>query len=572
MRRRLLAAFLLLSPARSLQASSWVDPTFEEMADRAELIAVAEVTEGGEYKATVRAIDVLKGTDPGKPFLVGGFNNENWPPQGIERESLATGERMLLFLTVEKGVREVPTPSTGDFRIQAGRLKGGWYSVSYPNRSPGVEADLGVELVRGYVLHRQSRPPTLARKLIRERLTAAAVGEVNDSQDEENERNAWRLQWLLCAQAAYGERDLVQPVLAAAACPHDLVKTCAGRALGSVEPSPEVRAALGSLLLYPHSFVQAEAAGALLKGSFQKAEVVPLVVKALPGSLDFQGGPTRIMDPLRNTRASGREVMIRLLTGLDAAKEAHDELVKLIQDEGLTGGVFEALADHFLKHRSDAARARFLELYARCPEEALPYSHRYLLREKSPASLEAVIRRLTGGDATIGAGDLLELFPLISPDERLLEELVLHALKKPQEEGDATVTAFCILVPTPAVDRALSAFPTEGMDEDELQALATAREAVKLKLDPAVDPGKRLEAWLRLIRRDAGLTTEYLVLDLARSTPSELRPRAVEGLRAGQDSLPSEQLKAVHALGGKLTPEEESRLNLILEWEGEGRR
>jgi len=146
------AVALSFFPALRLVSSQWVDPSFEEMAKSSELIAVVEVLEGGAFEARVKAVEVLKGTDPGTPFRVVGFNNHNWPPEDVKEESLSKGDRLLAFLRKDDedekerdgSTFSVPTPSTGDFPIRDGELHGNWCFPSYPLSDPGLDASLAI--------------------------------------------------------------------------------------------------------------------------------------------------------------------------------------------------------------------------------------------------------------------------------------------------------------------------------------------------------------------------------------------------------------------------------------------
>ena len=75
----------------SASASLWVDPDFETLVGEAELIAVVEVVEGGEYASRVKPLDALKGRAPARSFEVKGYNNYHWPKEGRAKESLHTG-------------------------------------------------------------------------------------------------------------------------------------------------------------------------------------------------------------------------------------------------------------------------------------------------------------------------------------------------------------------------------------------------------------------------------------------------------------------------------------------------
>ncbi len=404
MKLLLLVAFYFV--CLSAHASMWEDPGFEEMLENSTLIAVVEVQADGKFSCPVNAVDVLKGTAPAGKFTLAGYNDEQMEERGIEAETLHKGDRVLAFMRpLEKAPEErkagdkaiflVPTPSCGDFVIRGGRIRGGCYLHTYPLRYPAIETSTVVELVRGAVQRRAGKEPQAARKLIGEKLTIAALEAVTEADTEENIAAEWTLHWLLWAAGDYGGAA-PEVVIKAAVSGSPVVQITAGRALRRLPADDKTLAAAAALLRSRHSYAQGEAVRVLLAGAgFDRAKCVEALLKALPDSSSAGRSPGNIMDPIRNVDASGRELMIRAIGHYKAAAEAESVLVALIKDEGLSEGVFTALRDHFLAHRSDAARARFLELLSRCPDEALTIFLSYAGNERSKESLAAVSARLT---------------------------------------------------------------------------------------------------------------------------------------------------------------------------------
>jgi hypothetical protein len=581
-----IAVLALGAPAR---ARMWTDPSFEEMVEKSELIALVEVVEGGKFSCKARCLEVLKGEDPGGAFLLAEYNVETWPAEGIEKESLRKGDRLLAFLhraeiRLEGGTVKgwaVPTPSTGDFRVIDGKLHGSWHDPSYPHSKPGADAALVLSLVRGYLLHLEKKPPAEARKLIAEKLDAGLLGSVEAPMagDVENASRAATASWLLCAQAAYGEKGMAPVIVMAAGSKHPLVRTCAARTLPSCGESKECLEALGKLLLDPEGLVQAEAVRSLISGGYRRENAVPLLLKALPSSSIQERGSGGIMDPLRNRSASCRELVIRGLTRFGAEKEAHDGLVKMLRDEDLPEGTFLALSDHFLKYPSKKARAVFLSLYGSCPEKTLPYFHRYLLREKSPAALQAVGERLREIDDL--SGDFLEALGALAvacPAGDALPRKTLLALMEKHEKrlGDGRsvppldLVAFAIVVPDEEVGKRLDGFPAEGLRDLDRKKLEVIREAARLARSPTPAGEDRVDAWIALLGkcsedpRRRGSLARLLLRAVGRSTPPEHKEYAAGKLRERYRSTFSEAAEAVRIIGGKLTAEEERVLEKMV--------
>jgi len=607
MRRSLSALPFVLVVAGFTVGSMWEDPTFEKMVADAELIAVVDVVEGGPFVCTVRAGEILKGTDPGAPFLVGGYNNPNWPAHGIEKETLAKGERLLAFLhrarlpedAAPEGAEAkeiegwaVPTPTTGDFRIIDGKVHGSWYDPSYPHAEPGVDAELVLVLVRGYLLHLAGTQPEEARKRIAAELTPEHIRSVpvpEDVEDEESDpkkreertANAARvaaLAWLMCAQGAYGEKGPAPALLEAAGHAHPFLKICAARAMRSTGASGGVLDALGRLLLDAHSLVQAEAARTLALGGFRREDAVPLLLKALPTSSSECGGSTSVMDPLLNRSASGREMMVRALTRMEASKEAHDELVKLLRDEGLTEEVFAALSDHFVTYPSAAARKKFIELYMRCPEEAMRLFHRFLFREKSPEAVQAVGERaVKAGPASYETLDSLRWLADTLPrrDRRLatwVAAIVRECARQAAEEDgslDRDLVSFAVLAADEETARIIEQWSTAGWDEEEIRRLQLVRDVVRLQRSPEPAGKASVDQWIGLAARweedgDPWLRGS-IYRELVAATPGDLRSYAVGKLRKGDGAESYQALRAINDLGGALTEEQREEIE-------EGRR
>ena len=97
---------------------------------------------------------------------------------------------------------------------------------------------------------------------------------------------------------------------------------------------------------YIAPFLSAHAARALIFLDVDKRVSIPMLLAALPESSPIGGEPSNIMDPIRNVTASGPETIIRSLTFLGAAEEAHDALLPLFGDSETTPGVLSALTHH----------------------------------------------------------------------------------------------------------------------------------------------------------------------------------------------------------------------------------
>jgi hypothetical protein len=153
------------------------------------------------------------------------------------------------------------------------------------------------------------------------------------------------------------------------------------------------------------------------------------------------------MDPVRNQDASGRELMIRAIAHFKAEAEAEGALTGLIADKGLSEGVFVALREHFLKNKSDKARDRFLELFGRCPPDAVPVFLTYLAAEGSEASRKAIAEKLVSSSLSEfnRAEALREAGQHALPPDYLLR-VIQSVSKKYPDEARTTEAAVGVLI------------------------------------------------------------------------------------------------------------------------------
>jgi len=427
-------------------ASMWTDPTFEQMTSNATLIAVCEIMEDGTWAAKAKVLEVIKGERPKGPILIGGGNNQNWPQYAIEKESLRKGERYLFFLEQRKmfvGIQiskqwedvlqeevakghistnslpferqrvgewkyeegyAMPTPSTGDYQIKTNTVYGGWRSTSYPGKNPGVPLPLATELIKGLVLHQAGQDPVAAKRRITELLQVSAVEQTETFEKDDVSAAGYqhfaRLEWLLCAQAAYGDSDPNMTKVMQAAADHKWIglNILAGKALRSLDETPASLKIAQTLLKHKNSAVQTEAARSLINGSFTANRAGLIVLAALKGSKANRREPDNIMQPIRNVSSSGTEEMVLAVTHFGLAAEAHDDFITLIRPDGLNAGVFSALSEHFQTFPSDKARDRFIDLANKAPSDSAEYFIDYFFGEKSDASLGVVQKKINDDD------------------------------------------------------------------------------------------------------------------------------------------------------------------------------
>ncbi len=576
----------------SVNASIWYDPSFEKLLSESDLITVVEVVEGGEFEAKVKAIRTLKGVQPKKPFKVNGFNNQNWPADAIEEQAFKKGQKFLLFLyggsppenDDKPLIFTIPTPSTGDYPIINGKLHGGWFRTSYPHSEPGVPLELSLSLIKAALPNTDPADVKHGRKQLTKFLTADFIKSIPMESDDEKEdaeiyKKSHLAEWLLFAQGAFGEKNSADAVFEASKSQNILVQISAGRALKSIPASPRSLEALKRLLLIPETFVQAEATRTLIQAmsqqppGYQREEVIKVIHSALETSRPEDGRSRRIMNPIRNQYASGRELMITALDILNS-KESQKELIKLLRSKDLYEGVFIALSKYFLKYPSKEARAKIHELYLKAPERILYLFHEhYLYKERSPETIEVICKKLVSIEEFYYSADevLLKLSQITDASSRL-KEVVYQLIKKHHKSDDVYfLLDSCFLFPSERTLKLLNSMSSKVLDDEGQEELKYVKSAIALKLNPPAEKKELIAEILNLIKVTADKSTLfYRLLDfLVEITPEDSKLTTCESLR--KIYIESEKLMifdTIERLGGKLSKEEKEKLETYKEYAG----
>jgi hypothetical protein len=558
------------------------NPIFEKMVERASLIAIVEVTEGGAYTFWGKVLQALKGSDPATEMKISGHNlylgtgNIGFG-SAPSPNPLNKGDRLLLFRHKEPPFQTWHTL----FPINDGKIRGGWLVVNPNERGPSADADMVLQLVRGYIQLTGGQPPHDARALLAARLSIPFVEKVSRAQTPENLQRAWTLQWLLCAQGAYGDARNSNAVLTATRSPNDLVRICAARALPSIGATPAVFDAAAALVTDKHSRVQAEGCTALLKTGFPRDQIVPLLIKALPRSSQA----SMASSAYDGLSGRGREKIIRTLTDFNVGEEAELELVKLIPsvlqnisgESHLDWRLFGALASHFLKNPSASARKAFLATYSRVSDLYIDEFHDYFFEDGSDEYLTAIRSRLRVQGARFGDLRGLRRLPDHLPDgDPRYEELVFNLLRKYNGTMEASdVLPAAVPAASQRIQTLLESYQTNSLREADtsitevngterwMRIFTLSKQAVAAKLNPSPDANTRLAFWINILREDlsSGYFTEHALREINRSTPPALRHQAVSEIRRlGTRHSRREILSAIKNLGGTLTPEENDYL------------
>jgi hypothetical protein len=343
---------------------------------------------------------------------------------------------------------------------------------------------------------------------------------------------AAKLDWLLGAQAAYGDASVGRAVMAAARSRASGVRLAGARALKSLGATDDVMKLIAELLRAKgdgvETFLQAEATRALVAIDPDGRRAVDMILAALPASDPRGGGSTELMDPVLRYDASGTETMVRALTRYRAAR-AEPALVGLLKQKEVTGGVLDALMAHFLVLPSTAARAELLRLYAAVPDrdsDELRRYHRFFVRDADPRALDAAFTRMLRSQAELWPyRSMLKDYALhrARGDARLESAMVQLLRARSGDEHLVYLVPLALSIATQSTIDQLLGLDPDRLGDGGAETLAIVARAVALQRSPPADPNERMQAWLRIVEDDrkVGFSSVYLLRELVCSTPKD---------------------------------------------------
>lgn len=339
-------------------------PSFEEVVARSDLVLTGRVSAATPEGGQVAVEQVLKGPKLPATLTVQVYRHN---PKGPEFQPLTAGTSYLFCLRQPDAGSEATAIQELDraacFPLRDGLLCGSWAT---PRELPaaGLPAATALTLLQGLVQFQAGQVPRQARELLRRQLAADTVTAATAAVPEARPP---LLDWLFCAQAAYGEAGGLEAAAAAAAKP--ALAPWAARALRRVPESAGAFEVVDRLLQSHDPSVQAETVNSVLAANYSRAVSGPLLARALPP----RPGPAD---------QAGLLALIRGLTALGYGDSAQEALLKwLDKDVRRQPAVLAALADYFAAVPSGEARERFIELARGATPEAAASIGNYLLQE-----------------------------------------------------------------------------------------------------------------------------------------------------------------------------------------------
>ncbi len=343
---KILTILILIFSATSVRADTWTDPSWKQMLEKSDLIVLARVTNGDEFKSEFKIEKVYKGEIDTSFIWVTGYSNKYGP---IDKKK--NGEKYILFLTqsefrqfnsmsnyktepqnsnftnyykaLEKGnAYSVWTPTSGDLKVKGNKvqydlLQSTYYRKQKYSSLKEFESFLNATLKPNEVFQEQ-----LLTKL-------------NKKPD-----NSKAPQYIMILYLS-NFRDY-QPVFKEIADIGNSESCYAlAKMLGQIENQTS-REILVELLDHENSVVQGEAVREL---SNENADfVAPILLNKLKNAGEGGVYPQNIMNPVTNSVDGGKIEIIKTLGKLDY-KPAIPELLPLLEtdNEYLSNTVIQVL-------------------------------------------------------------------------------------------------------------------------------------------------------------------------------------------------------------------------------------
>jgi hypothetical protein len=91
---KILLTIICLTLADQAKADSWIDPTWKQMLDSSDVIALIQYTSNGDFRASAKLLTIYKGQlKSGDGIFISGFSNRYGPIDKMKK-----GDKYLVFL------------------------------------------------------------------------------------------------------------------------------------------------------------------------------------------------------------------------------------------------------------------------------------------------------------------------------------------------------------------------------------------------------------------------------------------------------------------------------------------
>lgn len=331
---KILTILILIFCATSVKADTWTDPSWKQMLEKSDLIVLAKVTNGDDFKSEFKIEKVYKGKIDTSFIWVTGYSNKYGP---IEKKK--NGEKYILFLTqkefgqfnsmsnyksepqnsnftnyykaLEKGnAYSVWTPTSGDLKVRGNKVQYDLLQATYYRKQKysslkEFESFLNATLK--------------SNKDFQERLLTKLKKKPNNSKAP---------QYIMMLYLS--NFKVYQPVFKEIADIGNSESCFAlAKILGQIE-NKSAREILVKLLDHENSVVQGEVVREL---SNENADfIAPILLNKLKKAGEGGIYPQNIMNPVTNSIDGGKIEIIKTLGKLDY-KPAISELLPLLETD-----------------------------------------------------------------------------------------------------------------------------------------------------------------------------------------------------------------------------------------------
>ncbi len=317
------------------KADSWVDPSWKEMLDSSEVIALIQYTSNGDFRASAKILNIYKGQlKIGDEIWVSGFSNRYGPI-----DKMKTGDKYLVFLNLSQPTEKrieywnaellkkpelkeyvealktkkafyVWSPTSGDLKVKGKKVQYDLIQTTFYKKQKFYSL---TDFEYFLTVHNDNEKKT---KLCKELLAKIKP----TSESEANAQNLMKLYLL-----KYNEYDAVFEK-------YSKIKSASSKfalalLMGNIN-NEQSRQVLLTLLKDKHSLVQGEAVRQLSKNSSN--EVGAVLLQQLKDANPYNSGPTNIMNPVMNRIDGGKSQIIKTL-GEIGYKPAIPELLTMLE-------------------------------------------------------------------------------------------------------------------------------------------------------------------------------------------------------------------------------------------------
>lgn len=317
------------------KADSWIDPSWKEMLDSSEVIALVEYTSNGDFRASAKIINIYKGKlKIGEEIWVSGFSNRYGPIDKMNK-----GDKYLVFLNLSepseermeywndelaknRGLKDyiealksnkafyVWSPTSGDLKVNGKKVQYDLIQTSFYQKQSFYSLSNFEKFL--YACHNSEQKSILCNELL------TKIKPVSES--DSSSQNLMMLYLL-----NYSAYDEVFDKYSKIKNPSS--KFALALLMGNIN-NEQSKQVLLTLLKDKHSLVQGEAVRQLSKNA--PNEVGAVLLQQLKDANPNNSGPNNIMNPVMNRMNGGKSQIIKTL-GEISYKPAIPELLSMLE-------------------------------------------------------------------------------------------------------------------------------------------------------------------------------------------------------------------------------------------------